>query len=150
MIKIPNGKQFWVGKFTYSNSKEEAEGKTKEVPYVMELDFRDGEFHGTTIDQESKDLFSEPITVNGFLEKDFISFIVMYPHNYYFDDQENKFIVEYGRDYPGCEYEGNFNTSENCFEGTWKIIIGEFKEGLFQEESGFDFVHGKWKMYEKQ
>lgn len=138
--------QLWKGYFSYLL--EDQNGKLFEdrTSYVMKLDFNNGSFTGTTVDEETKELFTDPITVKGFIEGKFINFIVQYPHNYYFDEESNQYIIEYEEDYPGCEYTGEYDEVDCKYFGEWRIIIEENKTGLFQDTYTEQSYTGYWEM----
>jgi len=142
---VPIGRQKWKGHFTYVNELEGGTIFENEVPFEMDLIFNKNSFSGTTIDEETKGLFDRPITVNGFVEGEEISFIVMYPYNYYVTE-EGKIVVDFDNDYPGCEYEGKYDTDESKFAGEWTLVIDEFKEGQFQPDYIQEFLSGNWEM----
>lgn len=142
---ISKGRQIWKGHFTYINEDEEGAVHEDVNTFEMELVFNKNSFSGTKFDHDTKNLFDKPITVNGFIEDKIISFIVMYPYYFYIDEEGNT-VIDYETQYPGSQYEGKYNTEEKKFEGLWKIQIGDFKEGLFQDDYIEEFISGNWEM----
>ena len=138
--------QLWRGYFSYFSEDQNGELLEDRVSYEMKLEYNNGSFTGTTIDEETKELFNDPITVNGFTEGKFISFIVQYPYNYYFDEESNQLKVNYKEEYPGCEYAGEYDEVESKYFGEWKIKLKEKKTGLFQDGYIEQSYNGYWEM----
>lgn len=143
---IPIGRQKWEGYFTYVNELEDGTISEDRVSFEMELVFDNGSFSGTTVDEETKGLFDEPITVNGFVVENEISFIVMYPHNYLIGE-DGGVVIDHETDYPGCEYEGEFDADENKFIGEWHLIAHENRQGIFQSSYLQEVHSGNWEMW---
>ena len=138
----------WSGFFTYMEQVISTEEwfERKRVPFIASLDiYANGSIKGTTTDDESKDLFDSPATIEGFTNDGFISFIVKYPHSY-FEDENGIMQVEYGVDYPGCHYEGWLNEQGNKFTGEWTIRVSEQRKGLIGKEFEIFEVWGTWEM----
>ena len=143
---IPLNRQKFKGFFSYTNQDENGIEFEESVNFEMELEFNQGSFKGTTIDEETKDLFNEPITVEGFIEDEMINFVVTYPNNYYFDLEQNKLVVEKNKAYPGCEYLGSYNKDSNKFEGEWRLPIEQNNIGSLQTDYTELYDSGNWEM----
>ena len=138
--------QIWSGFFSYFSEDQNGELIEDRIPFEMKLKYDNGYFEGTTVDEESKGLFEEPIAVKGFTDGKLINFIVQYPHDYYFDENLNKIVVDYNKDYPGCEYTGEYNEMESKYIGEWRIVMKEKKTGLFQSDYLVKSYVGYWEM----
>lgn len=138
--------QIWKGFFSYFSEEEDGELIEERISFEMKLKYSNGTFEGTTVDEETKGLFKEPITVKGFAEGKFINFVVQYPHNYYYDEKSNQLKVDYNDDYPGCEYTGEYDEIESKFFGEWKLEVKKRKTGLFQNDFIVKSYTGYWEM----
>tara|TARA_B100000745_G_C20028484_1_gene350008 strand:- start:146 stop:580 length:435 start_codon:yes stop_codon:yes gene_type:complete len=139
----------WKGYFSYLSFPEALEDIYK-VNFIMTLDFSNASFKGETIDEESRGLFENPITVSGFVDGDFISFIVQYPHNYFFDEELGRYVVDYQNPYPGCEYSGEYIAETGKYSGTWMLLADEKREGKFQNDFIQEHLVGYWEMSQVQ
>lgn len=136
--------QIWSGFFSYFSEDQNGELIEDRIPFEMKFD--NGSFEGTRVDEESKGLFKEPITVKGFTDGKLISFIVQYPHDYYFDENLNKLVLDYNKDYPGCEYTGEYDEIESNYFGEWRLELKEKRTGLFQNDYLVESYSGYWEM----
>jgi len=113
----------------------------------MEIVFDQNSFQGYHKDEESKDLFTEAITVNGFIEEDRISFIVKYPYEYYEDEETRELKVNYEKDHPGGEYIGRYDPINKKYKGHWSLLLEEEEKGLFQDDYFEVYIKGYWEMW---
>ena len=139
-------RQIFKGHFSYLLSDPEGTTFKQDIPFEMSLDFKNDTFKGTLVDDETKGLFEKPITVNGFVEADQISFVVMYPHNYWIDKITNQVIIDYQNDYPGCQYIGVYNLEADKYEGEWTITVKQNKTGNWQTDTIDIYISGTWEM----
>ena len=137
---------FWKGHFFYHLYNETDEMQKLEIPFLMQLKYNNGTIEGTRVDDETKNLIKEPIIVHGFLEKDFISFVVKYPYNYFIDEESNEVVFEKEFEHPDIHYQGEFDKKSNCYKGEWNMTIEEFRDGNFQNDFITRSLNGSWEM----
>jgi hypothetical protein len=130
----------WKGTFTYGEGYGNRTGKI--VEFSLELTENDGEFSGLSIDQESKDYISEPITISGFLEEDMISFTKQYPYFFYATD-EGSIVVNRDKFHPEIIFSGAFNEAEGKYEGDWEVLASSIQFGYESDSSSWI---GTWEM----
>ncbi len=142
---ISNDKQQYKGFFKYTNVDQDGLEFEETVNFIMDLEFNKGSFKGSTIDDETQNLFSDPIIVEGAIEDDMINFSVNYPNNYYFDPEKGELVVEKDKPYPGCEYLGSYNKDEDKYEGEWRLPVEQNGVSSSQDYSEV-FDSGSWEM----
>ena len=137
-LKSLSGK--WKGEYICGPEYENNADRT--VEFILELIENNGSISGICIDFETKEYFAEPITVSGFIDKDFISFIKQYPF-FYFIDEQGQVIVDRTKSHPEITYSGEFNPETNAFFGEWDVIVDSQKlgDGYF-----VDSLTGTWTM----
>ena len=145
---IPLNKQNFKGFFTYTNVDEDGLEFEETVNFIMELEFNASSFKGTSVDEETKDLFSKPITVEGIIEDDIINFNVKYPNNYYYDPEKGELVIEKDKPYPGCEYLGSYNKDQNKYDGEWRLPVEVDQNDINSSQSDYSevFDSGSWEM----
>ena len=113
------------------------------IPFVLNLLFDGTKFSGSSIDEETKDLFSN-VKVEGFLEGDLISFIKTYPFEYFWDEQDQKMVANKNFPEHRVTYQGHYNKSTKKYEGEWEIMIDEtlLGGGVFKEQ----YISGYWEI----
>ena len=140
-MKLVNTKQTWQGIFSYEEGYSDIQ-HYYEIPFTMEIEINEGSFIGTSIDEESKDLFDQPAKVTGFFEDDMVSFVLKYPHSYYRDDQGN-ICVEEEYEHPDIQYLGFYDEDLKCYAGNWEMVVGQVAFGSSFLE---DFLNGSFEM----
>lgn len=145
-MRIVDNEQIWKGFFSYLQGYEIIDSYIK-VPFKMNLTFNGDTFIGTTIDSESKNIFTEPIKVKGFIENDKISFIVNYPYSY-FKDENGEILVDKSLKHPTIEYLGYYNELEKKYSGTWEMII--YEEKITEDEYIVEVANGEFEMYREK
>jgi len=139
---IPIRREKWIGAFTYLDTWKEVIMAT-EVPFEMWFTVEDGVLSGIRVDDESKDLFDKPITVEGTIQGDEIHFTVMYPGRYYANDQ-GELAVDHDDQYPGCIYTGRWNSKTKKYEGDWEIDLEKAREN--NPNTDVVYAKGTWEM----
>lgn len=142
MKVIPINREKWVGSFTYLDKWKEVIMAT-EVPFEMWVTVEGNVLSGYRIDDESKELFNKPVTVEGTIKGDEISFEVMYPGRYFANDL-GELAVNYDDEYPGCIYTGRWNEKTNKYEGEWEIDLEKAKEK--NPDTDVVYSRGTWEM----
>ena len=109
----------WIGNYTYGELYP-VDMRGKSYAFTIKWTVNEGIISGSCIEEESKNIFSEPIPISGFIEKKFISFIKKYPHPIAKDDNLQSYIKE---NEPPLEihYSGNF--IDRHFEGIWQLTL---------------------------
>ncbi len=146
MSIVPINREVWVGSFWYEFENGYGELEEVEVSWTLTIDVKDGSFSGTRIDEETKDLFDNPVKVNGFKEDDEISFVVYYPYNYYSDEASGDLIAQPDVPHPGAKYHGTWNSEEKKYEGRWTVDLYEEAIGAFQNYTLVNSIEGDWEM----
>jgi hypothetical protein len=138
LLKNISGK--WKGEYICGPEYENHQGRT--VEFILELIENSGLIRGICIDFATKEYFSEPITVSGFIDNDFISFTKQYPFTYFIDEQ-GKVIIDRSKPHPEITYSGEFDRETNTFVGEWDIVVDsqKFGDGYFD-----DSLTGTWTM----
>ena len=113
----------WKGTFTYG-------------------DGYDGEFSGLSVDLESKDYMSEPVTIAGFLEDEMISFTKQYPYFFHVTEQ-GEFVVNKNKFHPEVIFSGEYLEAEGKYVGDWEILAASIQFGYESDESSWT---GSWEM----
>ena len=132
----------WIGEYTYGDDYEE-EMRGKSVKFSMELHL-DGELiRGVCIDEETREIFSEPSKIEGTFENGTLMFYLRYPDTPgpgVSDDAAKKYNST------SIQYIGVWNKNfftKGFFEGTWEI------DGAFLDENGdacYYSCEGTWTM----
>ena len=129
----------WNGQYTLGDTySEDMKGISR--PFSIDMTYLDGIISGTCVDEGIENIFTEPATINGFIEDNFISFIKKYPCHWETDDKGN---IRKDLELPSLEihYSGQFD--QNMFRGNWEM------EMLFKDDNGYDFEYvftGTWTM----
>jgi len=133
----------WKGYYTLGESYEENEGES--VSFILIIEEHDETFNGVCIDNQTKDLFSEPITVSGFRSEELISFSKQYPFSYY-EDEYGKIVVDRTKKHPEIAYTGKYDSISQRFSGEFYLVDEqsaiEITEGYL--EPG---LAGTWTMH---
>lgn len=135
----------WKGRYVYGNGYEERiQGKS--VEFLLEISEHDDIIKGTCIDDETKNLFKTPASIEGTFEDNTIVFYKTYPLVHDVDEDDEAFITEYETP-PSIQYSGILKqrliSKTLYFEGTWEIT------GSFISENGtaeYYELEGKWRM----
>lgn len=132
----------WKGFFEYELDKE----LNERVDFTLDLLFEQNSFSGFGVDRESKSLFKEgDVRIKGFIDGDLISFIKVYPYNYFFNEETSRFEIDYSIKNHTVEYLGYFQRETQKYEGTYRAVIDSGMpgtDGLYEEE----FYTGYWEM----
>ncbi len=115
----------------------------------MEVEMDKGSFTGFRVDDESKDLFTDLVKVKGFIEDDFISFVVEYPYDYYVDLETGEAFVYSDVKHPGVNYEGTRDKQTGIYNGEWQILVSEEPDRANPGDYIDEFVSGTWEMRRK-
>ncbi len=107
----------WKGEYTLGPEYGPREGKSFDFEADVKED-DDFSIEGICVERETKDLFKEPVTISGFREDGFISFIKKYPYLLLIDEQQN-YLIDKEKEHPDIEYEGELNPETGRFEGTF-------------------------------
>ena len=118
----------WKGAFTLGPEYGTREGESIDFRIEIQED-DDAEIEGVCIEQETSALFKEPVTISGFREEGFISFVKKYPCLVLLDERGN-YVLEKEKEHPDIEYEGELNPETGKIEGTFSTYsIVEDVEG---------------------
>ena len=142
---IMNGQ--WAGFFTYgAGYPETVQGCSTGFRLFLE-DTGNCRFAGTAIDLEGTGSLFEQSVVTGFTEGRFISFTKTYRDTHYFneDGSLNESVEEKNAI---VQYEGEYNASSNCFNGTWEIWANYYsmEEQILPEVKLYLAGSGTWEM----
>lgn len=121
-------------------------GGERIVYFQMDVIDNKGNFEGTATDDESREAFKdEVITVKGFFDDGVISFLKMYPYNYYGTDHY-QVDVDHSRKNHVVEYMGIWDDVEHKFVGTYAVVNNKHELddviGIFNET----YYEGDWEM----
>lgn len=135
-MKIIDIQQNWSGHFTYAVYDDKGNASDKEekrIAFKIVINLHNGTFTGTSIDEESKHLFNEPVTVKGFIEKNLMSFTMQYPFLYYINEQ-GELATDREQEHPKIRYTGFFNDTKDEIVGEWEMgeTPGEGQWGEFE------------------
>lgn len=113
-----------------------------QIPFRMNVKIYEGIFKGTSEDEETKDIFDEPVKVRGFIEGNHISFIKTYPKNYeLLEDGTPKVIKNSGPH--EVTYDGSWDPKTQNWKGEWEVLLGEEKVG---DAYDMEFYMGDWEL----
>ncbi len=107
----------WKGEFTLGPEYGPRAGKNIDFTADLKED-DDFSIEGICIENETKGFFKEPVTINGFREDVFISFVKKYPCLLLVDEKGN-YIVDKEKEHPDIEYEGELDPETGRIEGTF-------------------------------
>ncbi|HYW95986.1 MAG TPA: hypothetical protein VE870_10395 [Bacteroidales bacterium] len=107
----------WKGEFTLGPEYGSREGKSFDFTAELNED-DDFSIEGVCEEGETKDLFKEPVTINGFRDDEFISFVKKYPCLVLVDEQ-GKYFTEKEKEHPDIEYEGELDPETGRLQGTF-------------------------------
>lgn len=97
-------------------------GGERIVYFQMDVIDNKGNFEGTATDDESREAFKDDaITVKGFFDDGVISFLKMYPYNYYGTNHYGV-EVDYSKKNHVVEYFGVWDDVEHKFVGTYTVV----------------------------
>lgn len=142
-----NNKKF-KGFFYYEFFDDDDCISVRPVSFEMSLVFVGNNFKGVRTDDETENLIKSPIKIIGFIEDDFISFLVDYPCNYYVDLDSGQTVLLENEKHPGVLYNGYYNKVNQRFEGNYEVQFNSKKEGVFQTDFLIDVITGDWEMEE--
>ncbi|RZS93859.1 hypothetical protein [Aquimarina brevivitae] len=120
-MKLENTKQTWQGSFSYLEDHSNLVQHI-EVPFIMQIEEKEGSFFGTSVDDESKEVFDQPAMVTGFFEENMVSFILKYPYSYY-RNEEGVLIVDKNKEHPDIHYTGFYDPDSQDFQGNWELVL---------------------------
>ncbi len=132
----------WTGTYMYGEPYPEGI-KGLSVPFVVEWENNDGILTGTSTDDETKDYFNHPATIQGFIDNGIISFIKKYPCFFTIDSQ-GKVILDDREPAADMHYSGAM--VDDHFEGEWSITIIDINEHGIRKE--YDCT-GIWFLYKE-
>lgn len=135
----------WKGEFTYGASYGEKLQGIKEQFSLFIEEINDGSFSGRCVDLEARNGEFIQTRVQGFIDKDFISFKKEYSFQYV-NDENGNFFVNKDKKGHAVNYEGQFNTSAKSFSGIWEI--NTFYQLLWFKWFAHTF-EGTWAMYKE-
>ncbi|MBV1922849.1 MAG: hypothetical protein KUG68_02345 [Flavobacteriaceae bacterium] len=141
-MKVHFQKQIWKGKFSYLVGYETI-NQYKEVEFTMEFTLDNERISGTSYDDESKDYFDEPATVNGFYKEKTISFILKYPCSYFLNDN-GEIELDKNNEHPDIHYLGILDDSGKFIQGTWEITT--WVEDQDHYEDIIEIANGEFQM----
>ena len=130
----------WKGSFSYGPEYSELQGKCVDFKLVLEDD--NGSLTGTSIDSETKDVFTDQIIVQGFWDSETISFTIQYPCPYYVGEND-KIIIDKTGEPHSVTYTGFYDKIADCFLGEWEIIVDSQKIGDGWVDNS---LTGMWRM----
>ncbi|HWI93244.1 MAG TPA: hypothetical protein VNT20_18325 [Flavisolibacter sp.] len=131
----------WIGEYMYGNLyPKEWQGKV--VTFELDLTFSEGKITGTCVDDDTKDHFSEPAIISGFIRDNYINFIKKYP--YFNQINEDLNGIDFKQEQPSQEinYTGRFENG--IFIGDWEII-STYKDSFGRTQK--DLGNGSWSMH---
>lgn len=112
----------------------------------MNINIEENVITGTKIDKETEVIFKDDLpSFKGFVDGDWINFILKYPYNYGYDEN-GKVVAFKDEEYPGCEYNGLYNHKEKRYEGEWKIVVDRWTKGIFSLEEYVEELFGYWEI----
>jgi hypothetical protein len=121
-LKSLTGK--WKGEFILGTEYDDDMGET--TFFELEINDDSGTITGICIEEDSKKLFLEPITINGFWNDDLISFVKQYPCLFYKDEAGN-IILDKSKKHPPISYSGQFDKLLNRFEGEFELVMDSIR-----------------------
>lgn len=132
----------WKGSFTYGKDYGDLYGES--VEFMMFLQEQNGVISGKCFEMGGVGVSSEAdlALIDGFFEKNHISFIKKYNHNTFFDEEGN---VNNDFFKPSQEiiYEGEFDSPTNSFAGNWEIVT----KTELENNDIIEFINtGVWNM----
>ncbi|MBN2610449.1 MAG: hypothetical protein JXB00_02735 [Bacteroidales bacterium] len=131
----------WLGELVYNDDhRPELQGKTMKFRLVLEEN--DGEFTGECVDTEGTGVIPEPASINGFIDDQVISFVKLYPHFYFVNDQV-EIVKDEDKEPVEINYSGEYNAENEQFEGDWNAVyaVKQFTFGYAE-----NLVSGTWVM----
>ena len=134
----------WTGEYKYGGEYPEIEGTT--VAFEIQMTEQDGIISGTCIDEDTKEIFKDPIKIKGFIDGNVISFIKTYPY-YYFLDKDGKIVIDNSMPPHSVSYSGSLNDRKDSCAGDWEITADSQTFGEFIID---DIMTGTWKMEKRR
>jgi hypothetical protein len=134
-----NGK--WQGEYTLGQEYESGEGISSE--FLLDIIEKKGILKGTCTEPGISELFSNPITIKGFIEGVLISFIKQYPC-LFFITEDNQYRIDTSQKHPDIEYQGEYDEETDSFHGTFTMISDATQYGYGWFE---DVLSGSWRMH---
>jgi hypothetical protein len=132
----------WSGEFVYG-SEYDSQKRGKKVKFIMTLMYDNGIVRGFSIDEEAKEVFSEPAKIEGSFENGVIAFYLTYHKDSIVGEEEN--AAEYG--VGSIQYIGFLRkkifSKKVYFSGTWDIGESELDSN---GRACYYHSSGTWKM----
>lgn len=138
-------KKNWIGEYGYS-----FEDKSENFfSFEIFADFTDGSFQGTVFEEEFSGFTGDLVSIKGYIEEDFISFVKTYPY-YYASNENGEMVVDKQMKGHEVVYEGFFNTETGEWNGEWEILINEEEDKSMIGRYITKSIIGPWKMKLKE
>lgn len=106
----------WKGYYEYGPDYKEIEGQ--KGYFIAQLIEKNGEFTGVVNDIEGTAIIEEEGKVSGYIEGDYINFIITYQNSYYVENDE--MVVVANNPYE-VQNEGTFDFESGSYKGLWEI-----------------------------
>lgn len=130
----------WKGKYSY---KLDDGSQSMHINFELNIEINNDNFSGVSVDDEYKEICDVHPVVRGFMDNNFISFVIIYPYAYTRNDfgelELNKETKNYKVEYEGCM------TDVDRWSGEWIAIFESIKTtpwGDYQES----FIVGDWEL----
>jgi len=135
----------WKGFFIYGEGYEPEVVGTR-VAFTIEITEDEEIVRGFCIDDETREIFEDPVPIEGTFEDGTLTFYKSYPFTYDIDDVGQPVVVSYEKP-PSIQYTGILQnklfSNEPFFKGVWSI------DGSMTDENGdarYYSVNGGWRM----
>lgn len=132
--------EIWKGEFMYDQG---SYGHENIVKFELHVDIVVGSFEGIATDPEFEELCDLPIKVSGFINKDHISFVKIYPFLYE-ENADGKNVLDRTSPDHKVTYDGYYDPIVNKWTGDWETI-----EEVVKTDDGPDkeyFSVGTWEL----
>ena len=131
----------WKGFFIYGEGYEQELVGTR-IAFTIDITEDDELVRGFCIDDETKQIFKDPVPIEGSFAEGVLRFYKSYPFTYDVDDVGNPFIAGYEKpasiQYTGVMHKKLFS-NDPFFKGEWSIdgsFIDEFGQAQYYSASG--------------
>jgi hypothetical protein len=133
----------WIGTYSYG---QEYPAHTQHIEVPFEAEFKNTlmGFVGKIFEDVETGGIDDEIYVEGEIDRNKISFNKFYTKKHHMNDSGETVTEEDDDDANIVQYEGEFNSSTNKFEGKWTIFL------VSQDEDGQDVEFentGTWEMW---
>ncbi len=131
----------WTGEYTYGEEFIQVAPK-KPTRFVIEFTEENGTIKGSCIDEDTKEVFDKPATIDGYMEGGIINFVKTYPCYCEWDVESNKPRVFEDIPSQNIQYVG-WLVDDQHYEGDWEYSVTYIHPNGSEEEFT---CRGKWKL----